>query len=83
MTSTILHERVRQARRTYEFSLFLTVACLFPGLISTFFVAVGQYPRDAMITALPIISCIQFLRDSRDHLDRLLAERQKDEYAQP
>jgi hypothetical protein len=77
MNAATYRERLTLARRTHVFSWAMTTACLIPTLISAVFVASGQYPASAIASAasvLPMIHCLQLVRDSNDRLDKLLAE---------
>jgi hypothetical protein len=81
MKSTTQHERLCLARRNYHFSLLMTTAFSLPVLISTLLMTIGQSPSNlwaAASGALPIISCLQLVRDSSDRLDRLLSEFNED-----
>ena len=73
----ILNARLRQATRTYQFGLFITLGCVLPELLSALSIAVGREalsPIASAAGALPIISCLQFLRDSNDRVDKILSE---------
>jgi hypothetical protein len=77
----IVNARLRQATRTHQFALLVTVGCVLPELLSALLMAVGRdapSPIASAAGALPIISCLQFLRDANDRLDRLLSELKED-----
>jgi hypothetical protein len=79
-TST-LNERIAQARRTHRFALGMTTICSCPAVVSAVLIAVGQPPTDSIVTALPVITCLQFTRESDARLDKLLSELKEEDDA--
>ena len=77
MELSIVQERIRQARLSFNLSLTTTTIAAFISLIGAGLLLSGKLPEGSVTAAGGAVSgacCIRFAKDANDRLDQLLAE---------
>ncbi|MDZ7969652.1 MAG: hypothetical protein RM368_32715 [Nostoc sp. DedSLP03] len=73
----IAHERLRQARYSFNLALIATTVSFFIGLIGAGLILSNQVPEGTVAAAGGLatsIRCIQLAKDANDRLDKVLED---------
>jgi hypothetical protein len=79
---SILRERLRQARQSFNVALAGAVVCGLSGALGVGFIICGKTTAGTLLTTggmIPISTCVQLARDSNERLDELFEEAQDKE----
>jgi hypothetical protein len=74
---SIVQERLRQGRYSFNLALIATSASFFIGLVGAGLILCNKIPQGTVAAAGGLASsvrCIQLAKDANDRLDKLLAE---------
>lgn len=75
--SIILHERLRQARLSFNLALTATATSFLIGLAGAGLFLSGKVPSGTITSAAGLVTsvrCLKFAKEVNDHLDNLLEE---------